>query len=459
MRDRIRRLQSGARWYLIAGWLTVAAPLAAAVFHVAPPPAGSDANPGTEALPWATLQHAADSVGPGDTVLVRAGDYTGFQLTTSGAPGARIVFRAFPGERPAIVADNPVTPDGINLEGASHVTIEGFRVDARGRAGIRAVLCRGVEIRGNLADANQRWGIFTGCCEDLTIEYNVTSGSVLEHGIYVSNSGDRPVVRGNLSHQNRASGLHMNGDLSVSCDGFLPTDGVISEALVEGNILAGNGLGGGSGINCDGVQGSTIRNNLVAQSLASGISLYRIDGGAPSSGNTVVGNTVHVAALGRWGLNIQDGATGTVVRNNILWSDHAFRGAMNVCAACLAGFSSDFNAVEDRFTLDGGSTALTLAAWRSATGQDASSFVATPAELFADAATLDYHLRPGSPAEDAGVAFPGLVQDLAGSPRPLGAAVDVGALEAIFGYGFERGSLLGFTGAEPLPRPGSRAGG
>jgi hypothetical protein len=438
-------------WSVRLAVLLQGLPLAAATYYVAPPPAGSDANPGTVALPWSTLQHAASQVGPGDTVLVRAGDYTGFQLTTSGAPGARIAFRAYPGERPAIVADNPVTPDGINLEGASHVTIEGFRVDGRGRAGIRAVLCREVEIRGNTADANARWGIFTGCCEDLTIEYNITSGSLLEHGIYVSNSGDRPLVRGNLAYQNRASGLHMNGDLSVSCDGFLATDGIITDALVEGNILAGNGLGGGSGINCDGVQGSTIRNNLVAQSLASGISLYRIDGGAPSSGNTVVGNTVHVAALGRWGLNVQDGSAGTVVRNNIFWSDHSLRGAMNVCASCLAGFSSDFNAVEDRFTLDGGGSVLTLAQWRTATGQDVSSFVATPAQLFADAANLDYHLRPGSPAEDAGVAFPGLVEDLAGSPRPLGEAVDIGALEAIFGYGFERGSLLGFTGAQPLP--------
>ena len=447
-----KRLTRGIR-LLAAGLVAGAVPLGAATYYVAPPPTGSDANPGTLALPWATLPHAAAVVGPGDTVLVRAGSYTGFQLTTSGAPGARITFRAYPGEQPAIVADNPSTPDGINLEGASYVTIEGFRVDGRGRAGIRAVLCREVEIRGNSADANQRWGIFTGCCEDLTIAYNVTTGSLLEHGIYVSNSGDRPVIRGNLSAGNRASGIHMNGDLSVSCGGFVPTDGIISDALVEGNVLLDNGAGGGSGINCDGVQGATIRNNLVADSRASGISLFQWDGGAPSHGNTVVGNTVHVAAGGRWALNVHDGSTGTVVRNNFFWSDHSYRGAMNVCAACLAGFSSDRNALEDRFTLDDGATVLTLAAWRSATGQDLTSFVATPAALFVDAANLDYHLRPGSPAEDAGVPFPGLVEDLAGTPRPLGGGVDIGAFEAIFGCGFESGSRFGFSAATPPSRP------
>jgi hypothetical protein len=41
---------------------------------VAPPPAGSDASPGTAAEPWATLQHAADQVVAGDTVIVHAGE-------------------------------------------------------------------------------------------------------------------------------------------------------------------------------------------------------------------------------------------------------------------------------------------------------------------------------------------------------------------------------------------------
>ncbi len=35
----------------------------------------SDANPGTEALPWLTIQHAADTLVAGDTVLVKAGSY------------------------------------------------------------------------------------------------------------------------------------------------------------------------------------------------------------------------------------------------------------------------------------------------------------------------------------------------------------------------------------------------
>ena len=97
-------------------------------------------------------------------------------------------------------------------------------------------------------------------------------------------------------------------------------DGIISGALVEGNVIYDNGLGGGSGINADGVQNSIIRNNLIYDTHASGISLYRIDGGGGSSGNLVVNNTVLVAADGRWALNIQSGSTGNTVRNNILYT-------------------------------------------------------------------------------------------------------------------------------------------
>ena len=180
---------------------------------------GSDAAPGSMAQPWATLQKAANEVQPGDTVLVRAGNYAGGHFTTSGTPALRIVLAAFAGESPVINSNNPVTSDGINIEGASYMTVQGFTITGRDRAGIRAVQCSGVEIRDNIADLNSKWGIFTGFCDDLVIENNQASRSVVEHGIYVSNSGDRPHIRGNLIFGNNANGIHMNGDVSLGGDG------------------------------------------------------------------------------------------------------------------------------------------------------------------------------------------------------------------------------------------------
>ncbi len=412
----------------------VAARLAGAtIYFVAPN--GDDNNPGTIDQPWQTLQHAADTIGPGDTVEVRAGNYVGGYFTTSGTAEAPIVLEAYPGESPAITADNPTTPDGINLEGASFMVVQGFIVNGRTRTGVRAVTCQHVTIRNNSMDQNGEWGILTGFCDDLLIESNITSRSIGQHGIYVGNSGDRPVIRGNVIFSNNANGIHMNGDISQG------GDGIISGALVEANIIYDNGVGGGSGINCDGVQDSLIRNNLIYDEHASGISLYQIDGGGPSTGNRVLNNTVLIAADGRWALNIQDGAANATARNNILWNEHSFRGSLDISADSLPGFTDDNNAVMDRFTTDGGDTILTLAEWRQQSAQDAHSFLATPDQLFADAAGNDYELSATSPAIDTGETRDDVPTDILGISRPQGAGFDVGAYERagdeIFADGFD----------------------
>ena len=403
----------------------------ATTYYVAPPPNGDDGNPGTLGAPWATIQHAADTVQPGDTVQVRAGNYAGGYFETSGTADLPIVLENYPGESPSITDDNPTTPDGINLEGASYMTVQGFTVNGRTRAGIRAVLCEHVTIRGNTMDANGVWGVLTGFCDDLLIEGNVASNSIEQHGIYVGNSGDRPVIRGNTIFGNNANGIHMNGDISQG------GDGIISNATVEDNVIFDNGLGGGSGINCDGVQDSLIRNNLIYDEHASGISLYQIDGGGASTGNRVLNNTVLIASNGRWALNIQDAAANTTARNNILWNAHSFRGSLDISADSLSGFTDDNNAVMDRFTTDGGDTVLTLAEWQQQTGLDMHSFVATPDVLFVDAGADDYQLAPTSPALDTGETRADVPTDIVGVGRPQGAGFDVGAYERPVAQGDE----------------------
>ena len=242
-------------------------------------PTGSDTAAGTSAAPWKTLQHAANVVGPGDSVTARVGNYVGFDLDTSGTAAAPIEFDADPGV--LINQPNPVrTQYGINLEDASHIVIDGFSVTGMPQAGVRSVGFDGsdfasfVTIRNVHSYNNGEWGIFTGFVNDLLIENNVTSGSVDEHGIYVSNSGDRPVIRNNISFNNHGNGIHMNGDLSQGGDGI-----IIGRDRERQHHLQQRHVGGGSGINMDGVQNSRIENNLIYGNHASGISLYQIDGG------------------------------------------------------------------------------------------------------------------------------------------------------------------------------------
>ncbi len=63
---------------------------------------GRDTNPGAESAPLRTLQKAADLSKPGDTVLVRTGNYSAVTIRTSGTATKPITFSAAPGQQPVI---------------------------------------------------------------------------------------------------------------------------------------------------------------------------------------------------------------------------------------------------------------------------------------------------------------------------------------------------------------------
>jgi hypothetical protein len=398
-------------------------------------PNGNDNQAGTQQAPWQTLQHAADLVQPGDTVMVQPGQYAGFDMRTSGTAAAPITFQAQPGAQivsPESQRNDGVHGDGINIESwdgpVSYVVIQGFTITGMDEAGIRCVGDVDVHndhitLLNNVTDQNGKWGIFTAFTDNLDIENNVCTRSVQQHGIYVSNSSDSPIIRHNTIWGNHDAGIHMNGDLSQG------GNGLITNALVDGNIIHDNGLGGGGAINMDGVQNSTIQNNLLYNNHASGIILFQIDGGGPSKNNVVANNTVVMASDGRWALQITDGSTGNTVVNNILLNNHPFRGSMNISLDSLPGLTSDYNVVMNRFSLDDGDTILDLPTWGLLTGLDAHSLVATTDQLFVDWANGDYHLLASSPAIGAGTSQHAPLVDLAGNPRGVGGRWDIGAYQ------------------------------
>jgi len=163
---------------------------------------GSNGNNGlTPQTAFATLQYAADQVSAGDSVLVMTGNYTGFDIRTDGNQNSPIVFKAIE-DNVVIDQPNSVTPDGINIENTDWIVIDGIEVMDHSRTGIRIVLSDFVVIKNNYCHNNFKWGILTGFTDDITIENNICSFSEDEHGIYVSNSSDRPIIRNNHSHNN-----------------------------------------------------------------------------------------------------------------------------------------------------------------------------------------------------------------------------------------------------------------
>ncbi len=97
---------------------------------------GNDANPGTEAQPFLTIQKAANVAVAGDTVCVKSGTYNErVEIKNSGTPGNWITFMAYPGHTVTIDGTG-VWPSTYNYEqrglvhlyGKSYVKISGFRI-------------------------------------------------------------------------------------------------------------------------------------------------------------------------------------------------------------------------------------------------------------------------------------------------------------------------------------------
>lgn len=391
-------------------------------YYVAP--AGNDANTGTSpSQAWRTLQRAANVVSPGDQVLVADGSYAGFTLDRAGTLGQRIEFRALGDGLDVTSGSNR---DRIELYLAHYVTLDGFRVSGATRSGI-AVLgepddeVTGVTIRNCRCSNNGTWGIFTGYAREVTLENNECAFSGTQHGIYVSNSADYPVIRFNVCHHNACSGIQINADPSL--DG----DGIISHARVESNVCYGNGAVGGAALNFASVRDSLICNNELYGNTAGGIALWD-DGYGSGMGcrdNRICNNTVRQAPGGRWAFNMINGSTGNLVCNNIFLSDAGggARGGIETDSSSLPGLVSDHN-VMVQASLD--DTLLSLAAWRTASGgRDLQSFSATAAQLFGEGLAP----KAGSPAIDAGIVLPDVPADFLGSCRPMGTSTDIGARE------------------------------
>ena len=407
-------------------------PVRAAIYYVAPN--GNNGGAGSATQPWATLQFAVDAIAPGDTIIVRAGTYAGCRITKPGTAGAPKILKADAGVRPLLNSLSPANRHQsiIEIENfdatVSFWVIDGFEIANAPRHGVDIRTASDITVRNcythNNGTSTRGDGVFTAFTDRPVIELNETSFNS-EHGFYHSNSGDGPVIRGNRIHHNQNSGLHINGDLSQG------GDGMVSNGLIEKNVIYENGSGGGSGINCDGLFDSIIRNNLLYANRASGISLYATDAAAGSSRNQVLHNTIVQAAGARFCINIpaSDGVphpAGNVIRNNILHHPDT-RGSVTTYSANVAGFRSDNNIVVNRFSADNGGSFLTLAQWQ-ALGQDRNSIVAAPAALFVDAAANDYRLKSGAPAIDAGASL-GVPEDLAGLARPQGTGPDIGCYE------------------------------
>ena len=387
----------------------------------------------TQAAPCRQISDAVTLVHPGDVIFVGDGTYAAFTVDgLDGTAAAPITIYA-QGTGANVSAG---TRDSISINNSFYIIVDGLNASGAARAGVGVVCSNHVTIRNGRFTANATWGIFSGFADDLVVEHNELAASATQHGVYASNSADRPIIRANLVHDNAASGIQINADGTVdpaSDCAWLTAggikDGICTGAIVEGNVIHGNGAGGAAAINLDGVQQSIVRNNILYDNHATGIVNYMGDGSAGPKGMEILGNTVVQATGARQGLQFLSTTGPSLVRDNILYHPDAGKVGLEFgTAADVANVDSDYNVI-DRFTIDSDGTVISLQTFQTMYQLDVHSMSgATPAQLFTSAATGDYSLSSSSPAIGKGVYEADAPTDEAGKPRPT-TAPDIGALQ------------------------------
>ncbi len=321
---------------------------------------GNDANAGTKTAPWRTIQHAADVMNPGDTVIVNDGVYTGganvVTVTRSGTAAAWFVFRAANRWGAIIDGQNNSSTTGFEING-NYVRVEGFEVRYTSRYAMESYGGREdiagnhdvVLVQNHLHDVGHICTGSTGgivgvsaYSDNLTIERNVI------HDIGRLGPGEQGCVEPNANWQNHDHGIY-NG--------------------VGNNVV--------------------VRNNLF-YNFTHGWAIQRYNGaGSVTTGLTIVNNTFGFPNPWRDAqIIIATTTNNIVIANNIFYQPLTagvwFDGAGN--GATLVGNVS------------------TDAVQTLGTGLTMSGNLPNTDPLFVNATGFNFHLTAGSPARGLGVA-------------------------------------------------------
>jgi len=432
----------------------------------------SDSNPGTETLPWLTIQHAADTLVAGDTVYVKAGTYPEqVTVTRSGAAGAEIVFAVYPGH--SVTVDGTSVPlaewDGLfQVTGASYVRISGFHVTNSGpfgtNPGIQVDPGSHITIDGNHTSFTASSGILVWGSTDVLIAGNevdhpMTTGAASRNECITVGRTTGFEVRGNHVHDNlqeRGEGICLKDGSTLGSAHHnhvhdLPRVGIYVDAWTEHTYSIDVWANTVHDIDGDGIalaseQGGLLEqirvvNNFVWHNRYVGISISDCCiSSHPMSDLQVVNNSVWGNGWADWGggfgtANTQ--ATGLVLRNNALAGNLSFE-------ITFEGVGTG-NATLDHNLIDG---------WHGYPEEACGSDCRIGDPLWVDPATGDLHLQLGSLAIDNGSSLLAPVDDYDGDPRPQGAAWDIGADEygnttLIFADGFESGDTSAWSVVVP----------
>ncbi len=175
-------------------------------------PDGDDAGPGTQEQPWRTVQHAADSAGPGDTIHLAPGRYNERVVASrSGAEGQPVTFLGAPDH--ASVLDGaglPRTWGLFEMHGQAHVVIDGLKVTNSRGVGILIHESGNVTVRNCLTDNTGSSGIMAWQSSDVAIVHNEVTRACQrggEESVTIKFDSERVEVAHNHIHHTQHEGI------------------------------------------------------------------------------------------------------------------------------------------------------------------------------------------------------------------------------------------------------------
>jgi hypothetical protein len=420
-------------------------------FYVSP--SGNDNNPGSDSLPWKTIQKAANTMNAGQIAVIKKGNYDEFvSIDKNGTSENRSIIlfsEVLHGAKCKgfIIKGNFVTIDGFDVEadgvknwfgidvlGNSNVTVQYCYVHECPLGGISySKNAANARIIDNILEHNGQWGISIYGTNGL-IQGNEITKTVQYHPKgqpkwFAGNDadgmrifGDQNIIRSNkvinIGDPNDDANIDPHSDCIQSWDSGTADDAIMTNTIIEGNFFSCYN-DAGKGVMASAVNGSPchhiiIRNNIIE---------FRSSGVTFSYGefhDIFIYNNVFKSLPQEvpWGVSVAiNNVTNYVVMNNITVDCHS----------------------EHRKIVGGTGTVDYNLAWNS----DGSDISMTPplqaheykgvnpkfANYSLSFGVNDYHILAGSPAIDKGITLSDVPCDFEGTIRPQGVGFDIGAFE------------------------------
>jgi hypothetical protein len=242
----------------------------------------------------------------GDTILVEqntAGGYFNGAITNLSIVGDG-------GEITGVCSDGQ---DAIDAEPglANGLTVSGLKfVGDYSRAAIRIEQSTDTTVTGCVLACDCEWGIYSSFASSQVILGNTLNGAYSQHAIYAANSSvGVDIVDNDVTGKSAGSAIQINGDASQG------GSGIATDCVVNGNTITYSGPGGAA-INLDGVQSSTIENNVITGAHHTGIALFDDDGAAGPVGDLVYDNTITMSSKSERAIEVEDAAGANTVEDN-----------------------------------------------------------------------------------------------------------------------------------------------